>query len=60
MIGPIKKGSIQCQDHCYSFKDVPRMMPDFIGRAKEIHDVALNLKNHRVLTLLGLPGIGKS
>lgn len=42
------------------FKEYPAKVDKFIGRQKEMFEIVHNVFNHRLVTLIGLPGIGKT
>lgn len=42
------------------FHDFPAKVDDFVGRQKEMFEVVTNIYNHRLVTVIGLPGIGKT
>jgi AAA+ ATPase superfamily predicted ATPase len=39
---------------------VPPNVDPFIGRETEIHEVLSSMEEHRLVTIIGLPGIGKT
>jgi len=42
------------------FKDIPSLVENFIGRQIELFEVVNTVVNHRLVNIIGLPGIGKT
>lgn len=60
MFGPLKKGSLDILDPKPRFIEIPAKVDGFIGRQIELYDIVHNVFNHRLVTVIGLPGIGKT
>lgn len=42
------------------FKEYPAKVDNFIGRQVELQDVIRNIYQHRLVNIIGFPGIGKT
>jgi MoxR-like ATPase len=60
IFGPLKDGDVEIIDHQPRFKEYPSKVDTFIGRQKEIYEVVHNVVYNRMVTIIGLPGIGKT
>ena len=60
IFGTLKPGELESLDTKARFKEYPAKVDNFIGRQKEMFDVIYNVCHHRLVTIIGLPGIGKT
>ncbi|CDW71451.1 UNKNOWN [Stylonychia lemnae] len=60
IFGTLKQGDLEWLDPKPRFKDYPAKVDNFIGRQKEMYEIIHNIYNHRLVTMIGLPGIGKT
>lgn len=60
LFGPLKEGELESLDVKPRFNELPAKVDNYIGRQIEIHDVVRNIYQHRLVNILGLPGIGKT
>ena len=60
IFGPLHKGDFELLEPMPRFKEIPAKVDNFIGRQKEIFDVVHTIFTNRLVTIIGLPGIGKT
>lgn len=60
VFGPFERGSVEQMDMEPRFHEVPSPVDHFQGRQLELFEVVHNVLNHRLVTIIGLPGIGKT
>lgn len=60
MFGPLNQGSLVVVDKQARFKEFPARVDNFIGRQIEIQKVVRLVCAHRLVNIMGLPGIGKT
>ena len=60
IFGPLHKGEFELLEPVPRFKEIPAKVDNFIGRQKEIFDVVHTIFTNRLVTIIGLPGIGKT
>lgn len=42
------------------FNNIPAKVENFMGRQDEMYDIISHLESHRLITITGVPGIGKT
>lgn len=60
VFGPFDQGKIEVLDTKPKFNEFPTAVENLIGRQIEIFEVIHALTNHRLVNIIGLPGIGKT
>ena len=60
IFGPLKAGSIDVMDELPRFQEFPAKVDNFLGRQKELYEVVHAVTVNRLVTIIGLPGIGKT
>ncbi len=60
VLGPWREGKAEVLDGQLKFKEFPARVEKYIGRQKEIFEVVHNIMQNRLVTIIGLPGIGKT
>lgn len=53
-------GSLTTVDHIPVFDAVPSNVEGFVGRQQEMYEIIDSLEKHRLVSILGPPGIGKT
>ena len=60
IFGPFKNGNIECLNEKPLFPLEISKIEDFLGRKAEMQDVLSNVRKQRLVTIKGIPGIGKT
>ena len=60
MFGPLHEGQVQHVGNTPTFNLLPPVVDGFLGRAESMHAVISLLSEHNIVTIKGLPGIGKT
>ena len=55
-----KEGKLTCMDNKPMFDSNPTNVEGFIGRQQEMYEIINLLESHRLVSILGPPGIGKT
>jgi Mrp family chromosome partitioning ATPase len=55
-----KEGGLMNMDHLPIFDSNPSNVEGFIGRQQEMYDIINLMEEHRLVSILGPPGIGKT
>lgn len=60
VFGPLRNGNLEIMEKETNFKEIPSKVEKFVGRQREVYEVVHNCMNNRLVTIIGLPGIGKT
>ena len=60
VFGPLKEGELQILAKPPEYKLLPSKVEGFVGRQKELYDVVSSCTSNRLVTIIGLPGVGKT
>jgi hypothetical protein len=60
LFGPFFPGDFQSLDERPRFNEIPQPVDNFIGRQVELFEVVHTVMQHRLVNIMGLPGIGKT
>ncbi len=60
VFGPFASGALESLDEEPRFNEVPAEVDNLVGRQVELFEVIHSVLNHRLVNIMGLPGIGKT
>lgn len=60
VFGPLHKGKLEIVDKKPKYFEIPSKVEGFVGRQREIFEVVSSILANRLVTIIGLPGIGKT
>ena len=60
IFGPLNNGKAELLGKNPMFQEFPAKVDHFIGRFKEMYELIENVNSNRLVTVIGLPGVGKT
>ena len=60
VIGSFEDGQMQLIDEKPIFQEIPFKVSHLLGREIEVYEVVHAIMNHRLVNIMGLPGVGKT